>query len=430
MSFTRTENLIDWARHHGAHIHEQVEVYDDSEHGTSLRVRSSQQSSHLASPSDQPPHGKQSLPQKSRVVSCPFSLSLSFLNALDKFPDLQSHSARFPALFLLALEPHIIGHFFLIQQYLNAATSHWGPYIRSLPQPEDSEKLGTPLYFAEADVAWIRGTDLEIAREQRQKTWKLDWERGRHILDTSSGWEKWQGKWTWDLYKWAATIFSSRSFISTLIPEEIMAMPVTFGTRSFNGIFPVLFPLLDLANHSSAARVTWFTNVQSEPKDLSIIAESEIPVGQQVFNNYAPKNNTELMLGYGFCIPGNDEVSIAFKPLSEELRVIRELHIASRSFHGPPAEQNVFHIRATPYAHHASDRRPPEFTFFEEGCVNALSLLVANRRELDNMIKYPSGCPEIFSSPLSRNALNVMSALLEKLEATLDRIALAGEGLG
>jgi hypothetical protein len=410
-------------------------VYDDPQYGVSLRVRSSQPSVHLASHSDQLPLERQSLPPKARVVSCPFSLTISYLNALNKFPDLQSNSARFPALFLEVLEPHVIGHFFLVQQYLNADTSHWGPYIRSLPQPEESERLGTPLYFTEADIAWIRGTDLEIARDQREKTWKLDWERGRRILDTSSGWERWNGKWTWDLYKWAATIFSSRSFISALIPEEIFRMPVTHGTKSFDDIFPVLFPLLDLPNHSSAAKVTWFTNVQNEPKDLSIIVDSEIPCGQQIFNNYAPKSNTELMLGYGFCIPGNDEVSLAFKPLEEELMIIRKRHLACLGSHSGDLKQIVFQVRSIPYPRPPDDTRLPEFRLFEDGCVDALAVLTANRREREYMILQPSRCPErsteaVFIGPLSRNILKVMSVLLDKLEGVLQHITLAGEHLG
>jgi hypothetical protein len=435
MSFTRMDSLISWARHHGAYFHELVEVYDDSERGISLRVRTSQQSGHLASRLDQSPPERQSLSPKSRVVSCPFGLSLSFLNALNRFPELQSHSARFPALFLEVLEPHVIGHFFLIQQYLNADTSHWGPYVRSLPQPEDSEKLGTPLYFTEADVIWIRGTDLEIARDHREKTWRSDWDRGRRILDTSSGWEAWQGKWTWDLYKWAATIFSSRSFISTLIPEEILTMPVKHGTRLFDGIFPVLFPLLDLANHSSTAKVTWFTNVRNEPKDLSIISESEITEGQQVFNNYAPKNNTELMLGYGFCLPGNDEVGIAFKPLGEQLVAIRKQHLACLESHGGDPNQTLFHVRASPYTRPTDDTRLLEFKLVEDGGIDALAVLAANRREREYMILHSNHCPErsseaVFKGPLSRNVLNVLSLLLDRLAGALEKIISAGEHLG
>jgi hypothetical protein len=435
MPFTRIDGLISWARHHGAHLHEQVEVYDDHQYGISLRVRSSQQSIHLASHSDQSPPERHSLPLNSRVVSCPFSLSLSYLNALNKFPDLQSHSVQFPALFIEVLEPHVIGHFFLVQQYLNADTSHWGPYIRSLPQPEEPQKLGTPLYFAEADMAWIRGTALEIARDQREKTWKSDWERGRHILDTSNGWEQGKGKWTWDLYKWAATIFSSRSFISSLIPEEVFKMPLIDKDDSRDGIFPVLFPLLDLANHNSAARVTWFTNVHNEPKDLSIIVDSEIPYGQQVFNNYAPKSNTELMLGYGFCTPGNDEVAIAFKPLVEELVAIRKQHLACLGSNGGDSKQNIFHVRATPYTRAPDDSRLPEFKLVEDGCIDTLAVLTANRREKEYMTLQPNRCPEkssevVFIGPLSGNILKVMSVLLDKLEAVLEEIASSRKHLG
>jgi hypothetical protein len=92
-----------------------------------------------------------------------------------------------------------------------------------------------------------------------------------------------------------------------LIPKELtLAHQESLDGK---GLFPVLFPLVDLANHSSTALVTWFSNAQNDPNDLSIINESDIPQHTQIFNNYAPKGNTELLLGYGFCLPGNDEVS-------------------------------------------------------------------------------------------------------------------------
>lgn len=478
MTFAPIDNLISWARGHGACIHEQVEAYDDPKYGIALRVRSAQGSGHLGSNVHGSSPEKRSLPPKSRIVSCPFTLSISYMNALNTFHDLQGHSLQFPALFIETLEPHVIGHFFLVQQYLNVEISHWGPYIRSLPQPEEAGKLGTPLYFTQSDMAWIKGTNLELAREQRERTWKSDWEGARQILDTSFGWEKWKGKWTWDLYKWAATIFSSRSFISTLIPEEVFKVPVIDGKinnmdeRHFfssamnkvpsssyqhlrtvpsklnsgepptqhegtfrDAIFPVLFPIIDLANHSSTARVTWFTNVHNEPKDLSIIVDSEIPYGHQIFNNYAPKSNTELMLGYGFCVPGNDEVAITFKPLGSEALAIAKQHWSCMHSNGHDATQGTFHVRANPYARPLDDSRLFEFKMFEDGCVDTLAVLTANQREQDFMIKQPHHCPErsseaAFSGPLSRNMLKVMSVLLEQLQAILDKITFAGKHLG
>lgn len=448
MSLDKVKELIFWARGHGAHLHVQIEVYDDPDFGVALRVQSFDVAEHQTDSSTPPKSGYGSLPAKSRIVSCPFNLSLSYLNALDTYSGLNAHSPRLPESLFEALEPHVIGYFFFIQQYLIVETSYWGPYIRSLPQHDEHDKLCTPLYFSEEDLAWIRGTSLHAAREQRQHMWETTWETGRRILDSTPGWEKWRGRWTWDLYKWAATIFSSRSFTSKLIPNEIFEEKSgergdngssvierrVHSQRNDDGAYPVLFPVVDLANHSPAARVTWFSNVNEEPKDLSIIVDSEISEGHQVFNNYAPKNNAELLLGYGFCIPGNDEVAIAFKSPASESMDIRARHLASAGPHSIDPSKSVFHIRRRGYNALRHGGRLLDFKLFENGCVDALTVVVANERELEFMTKYPFYCVEqsseqIFAGPLSRNMLKIISVLHEKLQTLLETILSAGVDL-
>lgn len=433
MSLTQIAQLVSWAESYGARIHERVETYLDPNFGISLKVRSVTDRD-LPFSTQSLPHAGDPISPNSSIVSCPFNLSLSYFNAIDTFPELQAHSPHFPQLLFEFLEPQTIGHFFLIQQYINVETSHWGPYIKSLPQPEEHDKLGTPLYFTESDLAWIKGTDLEAARTQRELTWRSNWKKGRDILDSAPGWEESRGKWTWELYKWAATIFSSRSFISTLIPKEVFDVAVADRTMASSvshdiafqspklypeNAFPVLFPLVDLANHSPTAKVMWFTDAHSAPKTLSIITESELQEGDQIFNNYAPKSNAELLLGYGFCIPGNDEVALAFKGGS----------------HSVDAKNQIFHVRGNHFTRVESDRRLPEFAAFEDGCVETLALLVANEREKDYFNEYCEGHVEIdpntaFSFPLARNTLEVMSVLLEKLQTSLSKILCQDEHLG
>jgi hypothetical protein len=465
MSLDQVDKLVDWAQGHGAKIHKQVEIYNDEDFGIAVRVRIAE-----------PGAGGALLPN-SGVLSCPFNISLSYLNAINRFPALRAHSLCFPSRFIKVLDAHVIGHFFLIQQYLNVETSYWGPYIGSLPQPDEHEKLGTPLYFTASDLEWIRGTDLELAWNQRKQMWRDDWEKGCQILNCAPEWEPWRGRWTWDLYRWAATIFSSRSFVSTLIPEEVFKTSTTNntardpseGTLSSTSIyqsisktqadakqaasiqnrdepninqapvprneaFPVLFPVLDLANHNSDVRVTWFSNAHTEPQDLTIIVESEIPEGQQIFNNYAPKNNTELLLGYGFCIPGRDEVTITFKPLPQDLMGVRRLRWYRTKSDESDAHQQVFHIRRKTYSRPMDDERLADIRMFENGCIDFLALLLANQREKDFIIAYPDYSAErssetVFAGPLSRNTLNVLSVLNEKLQALFDRILDAGQHL-
>ena len=53
--------------------------------------------------------------------------------------------------------------------------------------------------------------------------------------------------------------------------------------------------------------ITWLTS--SEPRTISLVASSPIDSGVQVYNNYGPKPNEELLLGYGFVLnPNPDDV--------------------------------------------------------------------------------------------------------------------------
>ena len=86
-------------------------------------------------------------------------------------------------------------------------------------------------------------------------------------------------------------------------------------------VFPVLFPGLDAANHDHNAKVEW----TYDPDQFSLtLAESGtgVEAGNEVFNNYGPKGNGELLLGYGFCIPNNpnDTVAMTLKQPSPSLQ--------------------------------------------------------------------------------------------------------------
>ena len=103
---------------------------------------------------------------------------------------------------------------------------------------------------------------------------------------------------------WAATIFTSRAFISTHILPEIETIPI-------------LFPVVDILNHSVTAKVEWdFQPHQSFT--LRCLDSSSFAANEELFNNYAPKQNDELLLGYGFCLHNNPieqfALKLAFQP--------------------------------------------------------------------------------------------------------------------
>lgn len=63
----------------------------------------------------------------------------------------------------------------------------------------------------------------------------------------------------------------------------------------------VLVPGLDLLNHSPDAQVEW----QWSERQCCILAGAPILPGCEVFNNYGPKSDEELLLGYGCRLASN-----------------------------------------------------------------------------------------------------------------------------
>jgi len=110
------------------------------------------------------------------------------------------------------------------------------------------------------------------------------------------------------LFKWAATIMSSRSFSSArFLPDR--------------ETFPILFPVLDILNHSLNANIEW----EPRPfKDFTLkrLKHDAVRPGEEIFNNYFPKQNGEWLLAYGFCLPDNPveqfTIKMAIPPPMEE----------------------------------------------------------------------------------------------------------------
>ena len=70
--------------------------------------------------------------------------------------------------------------------------------------------------------------------------------------------------------------------------------------------FSVLMPLFDIGNHDPLAEVVW--DADSAPGQCRLVVatpETREP-GRQVFNNYGPKTNSELLVAYNFVLPATE----------------------------------------------------------------------------------------------------------------------------
>jgi hypothetical protein len=60
-------------------------------------------------------------------------------------------------------------------------------------------------------------------------------------------------------------------------------------TKAEGDSFSLLYPVIDYFNHRFGERVVW----NLEKGDFSLVLTKGASVGEQVYNNYAPKGNEE-----------------------------------------------------------------------------------------------------------------------------------------
>lgn len=412
--------LVSWSQQHHTSLHPNVEIYHDQVTGLSFRAL-------------------RDIPPGTRLVDCSYQTTLSYLNAIDAVPYFQRHSTPFPPHFINTLkqdDPNVIGHFFLVQQYLLGPASFWFQYIRLLPQPYQPETFGIPVWWPEDDRKYLDGTNADPPIKIRKSLWEEEWKRGFSLLkEAFEGWEQY----TYFLYQWAATIFGSRSFRPSLtIPESFVRGPDAFAEDMYLDVahvrkdrFSVLLPVMDIGNHNGANQVVWSQHPEAGQFSLSNLGPVE--KGSQIYNYYGDKSNSELLVAYGFTLPdtNKDLVNLRLTPDSESNRLRRSQtsHIVDSN---QPEQEFMFQVKL----HNATVTNQnglPELQVFSPGLVDTMSCMVSTSRErrfiISNNTYSLEEAATVFSGPLARNIIHVLRILHDKLLYELARIHKSGEGL-
>ncbi|PKS13058.1 hypothetical protein jhhlp_000399 [Lomentospora prolificans] len=320
----RYDALRSWAGSHGAQLHPNIEIAQDPVTGAGFQVKAN-------------PPGLQ-VNGGDTVVTCPMSITLSYLNALPNPPPgfrQESDESQFPSHFLKGAPPHVIGRFFLIKQYLLGKDSFWWPYIQALPQPDQQSSWLIPPFWPDEDVAYLHGTNLEISIREIRSTLQDEYEKAKRLLE---GWKNW-GDYTNVLYNWAYSIFTSRSFMPTLVVPGISAQNDA-QEIDWNS-FSILLPLFDIGNHDMTALTSWKIN-NDAAGSCEFVTANERPYtsGSQVFNNYGMKTNAKLLLAYGFTL--DETPSLQNDYVHVRKRVVPD---PNSSQPPPPAPEYLFSLR-------------------------------------------------------------------------------------
>ncbi|KAL4798723.1 hypothetical protein BDV19DRAFT_396588 [Aspergillus venezuelensis] len=353
--------LLDWMKSHGGNLHENTSISYDEARGTHIRVKGG------------------GVPANTHIIKTPVAATMSYFNAIEhqvgetRFP---SHGLRFPSGFIDSVGPGEVAIFFLIGQYLRGSESFWYAYIRTLPQPGSLTTL--PYYEDEEDLEWLEGTSLLAARNQklvqlREKFENVFGQLQKSGLDDAA-------KYTWDLYLWASTIFVSRAFSAKVLSGVIPQLSLPEENIS------VLLPFIDILNHRPLAKVEWRAGNDS----VDFVTLEEVSAGEEIANNYGPRNNEQLMMNYGFCLPSNpcDYRTVALRaPPGSPLHFAREQHkqlFPNAAHDSKDDEQDPFYVFNIFYPLLAPNI-PMEHSIFSPALFNAVSILAANERELGGL---------------------------------------------
>ncbi|KAG9051267.1 hypothetical protein FS837_009533 [Tulasnella sp. UAMH 9824] len=297
-----------WAKENGGFIH------------PALRFVHTADGSKVVTADNIPPH--------SPVLSCPFSLAITpetasaalktwlqrTAKAEDSFIWEQSTQSWTERMFICS---YIVTHWLARDSGLleSAPELRHFPYLETLPP---LQLLSTSLTFSNAEMELLKGTNLYGATIDRRNELLEQCQQcqsvfKRYVPDLADSF-------TFERYQTAAIYISSRSFPSILLSPNPSLAPTASSPSH-----PVLLPLLDSLNHERSTPVTWMVDRMSiagspvtqpassvSPGELavSIVVGSEIKAGSEVLNNYGPKPNSELVLGYGFALPINPDDTI------------------------------------------------------------------------------------------------------------------------
>ncbi|KAF9493651.1 SET domain-containing protein [Pleurotus eryngii] len=183
-----------------------------------------------------------------------------------------------------------------------------GPYLSMMP---DQSRLRTSLHFNPQELDALKGSNLYAATLDRLSDMQADWTACHAAVMAADA--SLAGNFTFDSYLMVSTYLASRAFPSSILSPNptLVASPSSY---------PVLLPGIDTLNHARGQPVTWLVSYPDQiatasvrDPSVSLVLHASTQTGEELFNNYGPKPNSEFILAYGFTLPGNPDDTIVLR---------------------------------------------------------------------------------------------------------------------
>ena len=179
--------------------------------------------------------------------------------------------------------------FLMYEKFVTKERSFWYPYIKTLPSLMD-----TPAYYTPYEVAELQGTGLQEKLTSEQMSWKNSFRKLKDKLFDENK-ELFPRKlFTWENYKWAQSIVSTRTI--------------------WAGGHPNLIPFLDMINCKEGIKNPERVHqTLQEGTFATTYSPWEFLKDDEVFENYGQKNSI-YFLHHGFSIQGNSHDCLDVQP--------------------------------------------------------------------------------------------------------------------
>lgn len=185
--------------------------------------------------------------------------------------------------------PNLILAFYLMIEYTKL-NSFWAPYLQILPST-----YSTILYLTHDELVQMKGSPLleevikikrNVARQYAYFSMKLDTLNSKNKIPLST--------FTFEFYRWA---------LST-----VMTRQNSVPCKSDNDKWTLtLIPLWDLCNHRNGNLCTDFN---TENDSLVFYSMNELKPGDEIFNYYGDRKNSDFFLHNGFVYEDHSNDSI------------------------------------------------------------------------------------------------------------------------
>mmetsp|Transcript_17680 Transcript_17680/g.29708 ORF Transcript_17680/g.29708 Transcript_17680/m.29708 type:complete len:496 (+) Transcript_17680:79-1566(+) len=182
--------------------------------------------------------------------------------------------------YLEGLKPWLAVTLFLLHERNKGAASKWAPYVSLLPSA-----LGLPMFWSEDELKELEGTQVLESTLGYMGYAESEFEGVQEYVFGPNPSVFPPEVYNAESFLWAFGILRSRTF-APFVGESI-----------------ALVPGLDLMNHNAYGvvklerRKTGLFSGESAAALVSVAASVE---GEQVYMNYGDKNNSQLLLDYGF----------------------------------------------------------------------------------------------------------------------------------